>query len=315
MRSMKISVIIPVKNGGVTLKRCLESIRNQVNGKEIEIIILNTNSTDDSVSIAKFFSATILSVEPSSFNHGLTRNIGVEEATGNLLFFTVQDAWLSEPDLLERMSHHFTNPKIMGVTGHQAVPHEKDKNPKFWHQRFNDPVPELRQWEPGKPMPLFSWDNVVAMYRKTALEQLPFEQTDTTEDWIWAHAALKKQWSIVYDQSILIWHYHHRTFKYIVRCDFSVHYTLYKNFGILPPKRTSWLINNAKDMIHLLKHKKLTVDEKFKWIIHNVIANTAVSITVILFKLAQTISNKKGLDFLYRKLCNQIPQGRQNFRI
>jgi len=290
----KISIIIPVKNGSATLERCLESITSQQEVVIEEIIILDSASSDTSILIAERFGAKIISIKPYTFNHGLTRNVPVQHAAGNLLFYTVQDASLSDRMLLNKMATYFYDDSVMAVCGHQAVPHEKDKNPRLWYHRFTDPIPEFRQWKPGKPMPAYSWDNVVAMYRKSALEQLPFEQTDTTEDWIWAYAALKKEWRIVYDPAIVVWHYHHRTFKYILRSDFSVYYTLFKNFGTLP-RRTGWLKRNATDIYHLLNHKELTVNEKIKWIIHNFNANTATSLTAILFKLTKLIS--KGARF------------------
>ena len=49
---MKISVIIPVYNTGNYLKKCLDSILNQTL-KEIEIIIVNDGSSDNSLDIIK----------------------------------------------------------------------------------------------------------------------------------------------------------------------------------------------------------------------------------------------------------------------
>lgn len=50
MNEVKVSIIIPVYNGEIYLKRCLESIINQTL-KEIEIIVVNDGSTDKSKDI------------------------------------------------------------------------------------------------------------------------------------------------------------------------------------------------------------------------------------------------------------------------
>ena len=86
-------------------------------------------STDASREIAVAYGAKIINISEGSFDHGLSRNIGVQHATGDFIFFTVQDAWLSTKNLLEKMSSHFNNPDVIAVVGHQAVPHEKDNNP------------------------------------------------------------------------------------------------------------------------------------------------------------------------------------------
>ena len=48
----KISVIIPIYNSSKTLKRTLNSVVNQ-NYKNLEIILVNDGSTDDSLSICE----------------------------------------------------------------------------------------------------------------------------------------------------------------------------------------------------------------------------------------------------------------------
>ncbi|MEO5966665.1 MAG: glycosyltransferase family A protein, partial [Ferruginibacter sp.] len=135
----EISVIIPVRNGSQTLERCLTSIRSQTI-QNIEIIILDSMSTDNSRQIADLFNVIIIDIPPGTFNHGLTRNIGTTVASANFLFFTVQDAWLSENNILERMLEHFSDKQVMGVVGHQAIPWgDSDKNPAYWFKRYSEP--------------------------------------------------------------------------------------------------------------------------------------------------------------------------------
>ena len=54
MFNPKISVIVPIYNVSSNLKEALESLKNQT-FKEMEIILVNDASTDDSVKIAKEF--------------------------------------------------------------------------------------------------------------------------------------------------------------------------------------------------------------------------------------------------------------------
>ena len=48
----KISIIVPVYNAGAKLKKCLDSLVNQT-VKDIEIIIINDGSTDNSEEVIK----------------------------------------------------------------------------------------------------------------------------------------------------------------------------------------------------------------------------------------------------------------------
>src|SRR4051794_35031105 len=104
-----ISIIIPVKNGEATLARCLNTIINQTIASQVEIIILDSCSIDKSKETAKSYDARVIAISNGTFDHGLTRNIGVQHASAPLVFFTTQDAYLSQVDHLENMFAHFND--------------------------------------------------------------------------------------------------------------------------------------------------------------------------------------------------------------
>lgn len=315
---MSLTVIIPVKNGTSTLPRCLQSIRDQ-SLPASEIIVIDSGSSDDSVSIAKSFDAKVFSIPPEEFDHGLTRNLGIQYATGDLVFLTVQDAWLPDTQMLEKMAKHFKDPEVMAVTGHQAVPHEKDKNPLKWYHPYSKPQVSVRQItdaEKFKSLPqdeqagLVAWDNVVAMYRRQALIELPFVQTEMSEDWMWSYQALLKGWKLLRDPSLVVYHYHHHTYDYTFKTNYSVNYHFYKFFGYRPDLPAVW-IPTMKAAWHIFRNRELTLREKVYWTWHN-----------YRIQLATIHSNKDFLRRLheggeqalvegYKKYCARIPQGRQ----
>jgi rhamnosyltransferase len=207
---LNVSVIIPVKNGESTLSACLNSIVLQTIVENIEIIVLDSGSLDKSISIAESYGAKIVKIEPSQFNHGLTRNLGVQHANGDLLFYTVQDAELSAYTQLESMTDHFKNPEVQAVVGIQGYPSHLDKNPALWFKRVDEPKIERRCFPNGKfeqlskqeQFEISNWDNVNAMYRKSVLHLQPFTETNFSEDWIWANRALKTGKLILKDPSL-----------------------------------------------------------------------------------------------------------------
>src|SRR3990172_1320893 len=98
----KISVIIPTKDAGVDFEFLLKMYKTQKGIKEIEIVIVDSGSTDNTLEIAKANHAKIVTILPSEFSHSSARNLGAENATGDYFLFTVQDAlpptdtWLYE---------------------------------------------------------------------------------------------------------------------------------------------------------------------------------------------------------------------------
>lgn len=101
---MKISVIVPVYNTEKYLKKCLESIINQ-SLKEIEIIIVNDCSTDNSLKIIKKYiekDKRIILIDKVK-NEGVSsaRNSGINIAKGKYILFIDSDDWIERNCLKE----------------------------------------------------------------------------------------------------------------------------------------------------------------------------------------------------------------------
>lgn len=93
--TISLSFIIPVFNGESTIKRCLTSIQELNYPKnQIEIIVVDNNSTDQTVNIAKQFSVTIISESKQGRSHA--RNRGANAAQGEFLAFVDCDCVLDK---------------------------------------------------------------------------------------------------------------------------------------------------------------------------------------------------------------------------
>ena len=97
-----VSVVIPTKNGGEDFRRVLATIANQKGFRRVEIIVVDSGSTDKTVELAEQFGSKIIKILPEEFSHSYARNLGASYASGEYLLFTVQDAlppsdsWLYE---------------------------------------------------------------------------------------------------------------------------------------------------------------------------------------------------------------------------
>lgn len=105
---MKFSIIIPNYNSSKWITKCLDSILDQTY-KNYEIIIVDDMSTDNSVSIIKnYFYKTnkihLIELTKKAFNGG-TRNIGVENATGDYILFIDCDDWFNSCSVLSEINN------------------------------------------------------------------------------------------------------------------------------------------------------------------------------------------------------------------
>ncbi|MBA7934695.1 glycosyltransferase family 2 protein [Klebsiella sp. RHBSTW-00215] len=107
-KSMKaiVSVVIPVHNAAEYIVETLDTILSQ-SLKEIEIIIVNDNSSDDTLDIIKYIADTDPRVQIinnlSNIGGGASRNRGLKLATGEYIIFLDDDDFANQ-DMLKQMS-------------------------------------------------------------------------------------------------------------------------------------------------------------------------------------------------------------------
>lgn len=95
-----ITIIINVYNGEKFINKCIDSIINQTY-KKIEILIINDGSTDNTLKIIKKYRDKRIRIITTK-NKGLSmsRNIGIENAKGEYLYFIDSDDYI-EPNTIE----------------------------------------------------------------------------------------------------------------------------------------------------------------------------------------------------------------------
>jgi GT2 family glycosyltransferase len=125
---MKISVVIPTFNGSRTLGEQLAALAHEDGADQVEIVISDNGSVDDTPALARTFRASLpgLVVLDSSSARGVAhaRNAGADAATGDVILFCDQDdvvgsGWLptmraaltAHPVVAARLDHRRLNPE------------------------------------------------------------------------------------------------------------------------------------------------------------------------------------------------------------
>lgn len=100
----KISVIIPIFNSEIYLKKCLDSVLNQTLN-DIEIILIDDGSSDSSLQIIKQYAEKYNNIKyRTKINEGqaIARNLGIEMATGEFISFVDSDDYI-ENTMFEKL--------------------------------------------------------------------------------------------------------------------------------------------------------------------------------------------------------------------
>lgn len=99
-----VSIIVPIYNAGPYLEQCLDSIVGQTH-KDLEIILLNDGSTDDSLATMRRYAENdgrIKMIDKQNQGYGATCNRGLAEATGTWISIVEPDDWI-EPGMYADM--------------------------------------------------------------------------------------------------------------------------------------------------------------------------------------------------------------------
>jgi len=208
-------VVIPVRNGGSELRRCLEGVASQRLDEEVEVVVIDSSSTDGSADLARSFGARVLEIAAPDFTHGGSRNLGAREARGDLLVFTSQDAYAEDATWLATLRRAFSGEEpVAGVYGRQLA-HRGSSPPEEYFLEFlygadgrdqrlvDDEAPSMRTT-------LFS--NVNSAIPRSVWEQYPFvEDIIMSEDQEWSLRILRAGRTIRYVPEAAVRHSHQYT--------------------------------------------------------------------------------------------------------
>ncbi|WP_316674370.1 glycosyltransferase [uncultured Tolumonas sp.] len=134
----KVLIAIPVYNGGdlwassaASIKACLEFFSCY----DFEICVIDSGSTDNSVSVSRSLTSNVVEINNNDFNHGATRNMFLSlNPDFEFVIFLTQDSILDSKESLVEILKPFSNKDVSIVFGRQ-MPHS-NATPLAIHSRF-----------------------------------------------------------------------------------------------------------------------------------------------------------------------------------
>lgn len=225
----RVSIVIPTKNAGSRLEQTLAALRSQDLGEPFELLVIDSGSTDGSLTRARAFGARVLSVPPWRFAHGRTRNHAARLAHGEYLVFLVQDAipgdslWLA--GLVRALDEH---PEVAGAysrhIAHTGASFLGRQAAHYWHLQMNGPS-DQRLGDPVcfQRLPLdekqrrCTFNNVSSIVRRSVWEGIPFREVPFAEDLAWGYDVLRAGHALRYEPTSVVRHSHERSAWYEFR--------------------------------------------------------------------------------------------------
>lgn len=235
--SVKISVIILTLNAGKELSILLYSIFAQ-SIKACEVIIIDSESTDNTLEIAKSFSnVKVIQIERKNFDHGKTRDMALRISQGDIIIFLTQDAIPANNKLIANLIAPFDD-KNIAVTTARQIPKPNASNAEKLIRTFNYPTKSsIKSKEDIATLGIktFFSSNVCAAYnREIYLAVGGFEYPiKTNEDMFYAAKVIQKGYKIAYVSEALVYHSHNLTLLEQYRRNYLQGYEIEKHKTLL----------------------------------------------------------------------------------
>ena len=112
------SIVIRTFNEEKHIGNLLSAIASQTY-KNYEIVIVDSGSTDDTLSIAEKFPVRIIKIESRDFTFGYSLNVGCEASRGKYLVFVSAHILPVSREWLSNLVNAFKNEKVAMVYGRQ----------------------------------------------------------------------------------------------------------------------------------------------------------------------------------------------------
>jgi glycosyltransferase involved in cell wall biosynthesis len=129
------SIIIPTFNGASRIGNCLDSLVKQTTGRDVEILVVDDGSTDNTAQVVRGHSLVRL-ITQTNAGPASARNRGAMEAKGKILLFTDDDC-VPMPDWLEAMLEPFDDSEVIGAKGVYRT-HQKSLAARFVQIEYED---------------------------------------------------------------------------------------------------------------------------------------------------------------------------------
>jgi len=264
-------VVIPTLNGASDIGDVLNAVCGQSLDGTLEILIVDSGSTDATLDIVNQYPVRLFQVERDAFDHGDTRNLAIFQARAPFVVILSQDAEPRGDRWLETLVRPLeADEKVAAVCG-RLLPRpgmdlllrrmvEGDLN--FSQERrvvsVEGPA-ALEALSPYEKRIHINFHDVGSCIRRSLWERLPLPRTPFGEDLMWARCVLENGFKLVYEPEAEVYHAHDYAVRSLYRRGWWDGWMNRRLLNRLPVERFHHIFINAwrgvvKDQKYLSAH-------------------------------------------------------------
>jgi len=212
-----ISVTFLTRNGGATLKRALQAVRDQETDRRVEIVVVDSGSTDRTLENLAAYNARTIAIDPESFNFGTARDRAFDLSNAPIVVTLSQDAVPADDTWLESMIAPIVESDAAVSCGKSIPDPHRGFHPFAWERNgYFYFTREMRKFANRFGRGL-SFSN--AAVRRDVWQSLRIDAQPVGEDYQFQTKLHAAKHSIAFAPEAQVYHHHNYTTRSLVeRC-------------------------------------------------------------------------------------------------
>jgi rhamnosyltransferase len=277
----EVSLFVPTWNAGREFPEILRLMLSQELDRPFEVIVIDSGSSDGTVEFLKTQPVKLDRIPNREFDHGLTRNRGIELARGSIVVLATQDARPANDEWMQRLVDCFDDPEVAGAFGRQFPRDDANTMTRYrlmhWVAGTDEPVAqqvsspeEFDALEPLERLRVAAFDNVSSAVRKSVMRLHPFQARKFGEDIDWSKRVILAGYKLVFEPRSRVIHSHNYSAWRTLKRIYGDHSNLHDLLGVHTIKTEEELKKftaeqTARYLAFIEEDTKLTPFQKLLW--------------------------------------------------
>ncbi len=204
-----------VRNAGPVLERLLNAVSTQRTNRRLEIVAVDSGSSDGTRAILANHGARLIDIGPDTFNFGLTRDLAFENSRGEFIVSLSQDAVPAHESWLENILAPLADPDVAVSCG-RSLPDPERSTPQFPWER-NGYFYFTREMDRFRCRYGRGLSNANAAYKRGVWERLRFGAQPIGEDYRFQTKLHDAGLRIAFPDDAPVLHHHDYAFGSLIR--------------------------------------------------------------------------------------------------
>jgi rhamnosyltransferase len=203
-RSGTVAVVIRTCNESELIGTCLDTLHGQQGSFDLDVLVVDSGSTDSTVEIAQKHRARVIELPPAGFDYSKSLNLGVENVRGEIVISLSAHAVPVDVSWIATMVAAFDDPLVAGVSSRQVPwPGAPWKEVDRLERVFGG----AKRVYGAEDVAEVLFSNAASAFRRSVWREWPFT-LPAVEDLDWAERVVEAGWKIVYEPSAVVFHSH-----------------------------------------------------------------------------------------------------------